>query len=535
MDWYLVSVLVFVAILAALVYRDRRKFTRESIFLLRRTKRGRGLIIKLGTRFPRGWRLVGYVSVATGFIVSVLGLKMLADNVVKAFVSKAAAPSLALLLPSPTSQAVWGYGFLAVPFWYWIICLALLVLVHEGLHGVFAAREQVRIKSLGFGILAVIPLAFVEPDERQLEKKGVWPQLRVFSAGSFANFMLAGLTFLIIIWMSNAIFSASGVDFGSMGNPPYPAAQIEMLDVEKIGDYSVHSIDDIKNSLAMFGENDTIEIKTANNTFYLRKSLFVIQMNESQGKLIVFEDYPAVRAGLEGTIIKIDDHDIKDYLDLSLALEKTGPGQPVTVVTKVDDEEHVSTLTPIIKPLPPPYEPDAWIHFFGVMEHAIPGTIEFYHSAGEAWAGLVGQRTGITWDHIQYKMGLWEWVSSNYPLLEGRADLEMDRLRAMLESHPRPGFIGITGVTSNYELKASLEPARPPLEFIEGLLFFLFMINLGVGIVNLLPIKPLDGGRMWDVVLHRYVPRYSKRIIKALGIFTLLLLVANFIPFGALL
>ena len=81
MDWYLASVLVFIAVLAVLVYRDRHKFTRDSIFLLRRTQRGKDTVIRIGTTFPRFWKYVGFVSVVVGFIVSVLGLKMLADNI----------------------------------------------------------------------------------------------------------------------------------------------------------------------------------------------------------------------------------------------------------------------------------------------------------------------------------------------------------------------------------------------------------------------------------------------------------------------
>jgi membrane-associated protease RseP (regulator of RpoE activity) len=537
MDLYLISVLIFVVILAVLVYKDRKKYTRESIFLLRRTKRGRDLIIKLGTRFPRGWKAVGYVSVATGFIVSLFGVKMLIDNIIRAFMVRSAAPSLALLLPSPTAQPIFGYGFLAIPFWYWIICIALLALVHEGLHGVFAAMEKVKIKSLGFGILAVIPLAFVEPDEKQLEKKGVWPQLRVFSAGSFANFMLAGLTLLVIICVSNTIFTASGVDFGALGQFPYPPNQIQIQDIKGVGNHSVEGIEDIKDKLAAFGENDTIEIRTANETFFLTKSLFITQINESQAadEIIVFENFPAARSGLEGTIIKIGGYEVKDHLDLSLALEKTGPNQTITVVTEINDEEKAFSLTTVDKPSPPPFRPDEWVPFFAVLEHVIPGSVEFYYSVGGGWAGLTGQRVGITWDYIQYKAALWEWVAENYPLLQDRARGQTAYWRSLLDDHSRPGFIGITGVITHFELGAGLEPFRQPIDFIQGLLFFLFIINLGVGIVNLLPIKPLDGGKMWDAVLRKYVPKHAKRIINTVGILILLLLLSNFIPFGAFL
>ena len=59
MDLYLVSVLIFAAILALWVYRDRKKFKRESIFLLRRTNRGKALLVKIGTSpWDLKWRRV---------------------------------------------------------------------------------------------------------------------------------------------------------------------------------------------------------------------------------------------------------------------------------------------------------------------------------------------------------------------------------------------------------------------------------------------------------------------------------------------
>ena len=533
MDWYLISVLIFVAVLAVLVYKDRRNYKRESILLLRRTKRGREMIIKIGTRFPRGWRLLGYVSVGTGLIVSVLGLKLLVDNLITAISTKAGAPSLALLLPSPTAQPIFGYGFLAVPFWYWIICIGMLVLVHEGMHGIYAAREKVKIKSMGVGLLAVIPLAFVEPDEKRLAKKGMWPQLRVFAAGSFGNFLLAGVTMIIIILLSITIFTAGGVAFGMMGQLPYPAAQIELSGIERLGNYSILDPANIPATLNQFSENDTVEIFTRNGTFYLKQSLFAEQLNTSQS-IIVFGDYPAARAGIEGAIVKIDGYEIKDSLDLSLALERAGPNRTIEVTTADGaGGEKTYVLTTMDKPDPPAYVPDAWIYVTAPVEHLIPGTIDFSQQIGESWSAFVGQRVGVTWDYANQKIQMWQWVSENYPLMSSRAESEVAYWQGQLADHPRPGFIGITGVITNFELRPDLEPVRGGIDFIQGLLFFLFLINLGVGIINLLPLKPLDGGRMWDAILQEYVPKQAGVIIRAVGALTLLLLLANFIPFGA--
>ncbi len=130
---------------------------------------------------------------------------------------------------------------------------------------------------------------------------------------------------------------------------------------------------------------------------------------------------------------------------------------------------------------------------------------------------------------------MWEWVSENYPGLDTASRINIDKWKKVLQERNRPGFIGIAGILpAQYEINSGLEYYEGAGDFIQGLLFFMFIINLGVGIVNLLPVKPLDGGKMWDVVLSRYIPRYSKRIMRFAAYIILALLLANFLPLGLL-
>ncbi|MEM4243090.1 MAG: site-2 protease family protein, partial [Candidatus Woesearchaeota archaeon] len=46
-----------------------------------------------------------------------------------------------------------------------------------------------------------------------------------------------------------------------------------------------------------------------------------------------------------------------------------------------------------------------------------------------------------------------------------------------------------------------------------GLVFWLFALNLGVGLFNLVPLGPIDGGRMLHTTLSHFVHhRHAKRI-----------------------
>ena len=191
-DLYLLSVIAFAVILALLVWKDRRNFKREGILLLRRSQFGRKFIRRTGRRFPRFWKVLGTIGVFFCFSASVYIVYFLIERLAGFIMAPASMPPLGLVLPTAAATGTIAPGVFLVPFWHWIISIAVLVLVHEGLHGVMSAMEKTRIKSLGVGILAILPLAFVEPDEKQLEKKGSWAQLRVFAAGSWANFMTAG-------------------------------------------------------------------------------------------------------------------------------------------------------------------------------------------------------------------------------------------------------------------------------------------------------------------------------------------------------
>ena len=95
---------------------------------------------------------------------------------------------------------------------------------------------------------------------------------------------------------------------------------------------------------------------------------------------------------------------------------------------------------------------------------------------------------------------------------------------------PEQGFIGITGVYPNMRIRDDV-PYKGVVHFFTGtspnylgLLYFMFLINFGVGAFNLLPLGPLDGGRMWKVVLDKKLPKHSQKITRGLNVFVLFLL-----------
>lgn len=64
-----------------------------------------------------------------------------------------------------------------------------------------------------------------------------------------------------------------------------------------------------------------------------------------------------------------------------------------------------------------------------------------------------------------------------------------------------------------------------------NLLSWVFMLSVGVAIVNLLPMKPLDGGYIFEELAKKYFRRSWKRLTKITSLFVVLLLIFNLVFF----
>ncbi|EQD48104.1 peptidase M50, partial [mine drainage metagenome] len=82
-----------------------------------------------------------------------------------------------------------------------ICALAILLIVHEFSHGVLARKAKVKLKSVGLLLVGVIPMgAFVEPDEKEVEKLDKLAQTKIFAAGISANFILIVVFFALMLF-----------------------------------------------------------------------------------------------------------------------------------------------------------------------------------------------------------------------------------------------------------------------------------------------------------------------------------------------
>ncbi|MEE9474489.1 MAG: site-2 protease family protein, partial [Candidatus Hydrothermarchaeaceae archaeon] len=161
------SILLFLGIVAIswlfilqLERMGKLRAERHAILLLFKTERGKGFISKVA-RYKRFWKVFGSIGIAVG----IMGMILVVFSLVYALYS-----TYILKLPMEGAKAV--IPGVTIPFWYGIIGLITVLVVHEFAHGIIAMSEDVPVKNLGAAFLTIIPIgAFVEPDEEKLKAK----------------------------------------------------------------------------------------------------------------------------------------------------------------------------------------------------------------------------------------------------------------------------------------------------------------------------------------------------------------------------
>ncbi|MEM4272559.1 MAG: site-2 protease family protein [Candidatus Bilamarchaeaceae archaeon] len=144
-----------------------------------------------------GWLVIALVYLGGISTMVTLSLLFYAFAIISSLVSAVflgtgeiseTSPGVTLLLPG-----------INLPFLEGIIALFLILVVHEGAHAILSIIGRVPLVSSGIALFGVIPVgAFVEPDEKKLERKPSEVQTRVIAAGSAAN-LLSSLAFFILL------------------------------------------------------------------------------------------------------------------------------------------------------------------------------------------------------------------------------------------------------------------------------------------------------------------------------------------------
>lgn len=195
-NWDLVSIVIFYLILLLLFFRFRDKFVNQGLVVLYKTKFGLKLMDRFAKKFPKLINVFAFTGVVVGFSGMAFIVYFLIKETFKLVLVPGTESALAPVLPG-----IQIAGAPTLSFWHWIITIFVAALLHEFAHGVIARSFNVNVKSSGFAFLGPLLAAFVEPEEKELEKKSIMEQLKVFAAGPFMNIVFGFLVLLFLAFV----------------------------------------------------------------------------------------------------------------------------------------------------------------------------------------------------------------------------------------------------------------------------------------------------------------------------------------------
>ncbi len=177
---------------------DRHGFELKVYSIVYKNRQVQGVLTRILGRTKRGIRVFADVSVIAGFGMMGFAFWFLISNVAAFFVTPTDFAELTVLIPgiTLTSSSSIAYFLLSIP---------IVLVIHEGAHGIVATLEKIKIKTGGFAIFIAMFAGFVEPDEEEFKKARKISKLRVIGAGATSNVLFAFV--LGAILLTNPLFA----------------------------------------------------------------------------------------------------------------------------------------------------------------------------------------------------------------------------------------------------------------------------------------------------------------------------------------
>jgi len=393
-----------------------------------------------------------------------------------------------------------------------IVALFVAMCLHELGHFIAARRAGVKVEEFGIGIpprlfgikrgetiysVNAIPLgAFVkaagENDPtvpRSLAGKGPWTRLGIYSAGPLVNIFLAFVLLSAFLALPYSVIAGNGLMVHSVvENSPAEEADIEAGDIIlEVDGQPVHRRGDVQDIVNSAEEGEEITLRLLRNgqeeEINLKPELDPKSQLLKIGAWLwwdivsrVDEDSAAYEAGIRDgdTIVSINGQPIYNDESIASALHSVEEGEEMNLVLLRDGKEtSVSLINDGYQTLP------------GVELRWVDGT-----------------RTE------QERLPVWRAVYLGARDIIYMPVLIIEAIPQMIKS-PDTALVGPIGAG-----QLTVEVVRS--SGLSSILFMAAMISLGIGIFNLFPIPPLDGGGMLVAFIEgcRRGKRLSPRTVR---------------------
>ena len=195
---YVLIAWVVIFVTAKAFKLERFGFTIKPYSLTYKNYKVQSVLSKMLTRTKRGIRVFADVSVIAGFLMMGFAFWFLLNNLSNFFVEPTEFAELTVLIPGVTLTS-------ASAILYFLLSIPIVLVIHEGAHGIVATLEKIKIKTGGFAIFIALFAGFVEPDEKEFDSAKKISKLRVIGAGATSNVIFAFV--LGALLLTNPIFA----------------------------------------------------------------------------------------------------------------------------------------------------------------------------------------------------------------------------------------------------------------------------------------------------------------------------------------
>lgn len=493
---YIIALLIIAAFIA-IAYALHKKGILQKYgmelygpFIMWKTKRGRELIDRTARKRRHFWER--YADFSLGIILFFMAFGTILLIWIATLVSRipaSRAPNPEMMLGIPGINPI-------IPVWYGILGLAVAIVFHEFSHGILARVAKVKIKSLGL-LFFIFPVgAFVEPDEDEVGKLPKRKRMRMYAVGPSANIFLAIIFALLFIGMVGQAqpIHEGVVVYGAYENTPASDTLAKGMEIIDVNGTAIKSPEDLDNA-PLPPANHSVEIGVMDG-----RTERILNITSGLVIIGVTEGYAASDAGIKAGMIidSLNDTAVHNYSDFISALSLIKPGQEVNIsLYERNGKSYTTADIHTIKFT----EEDKYSYY---AKYLPSENREEYR--GKAIMGVAVSTFGI------YGVDAGAIPKMLAHPFWGDRDAD-DFIRSSLSytSLPLSGIVPVEGKMSEIYSFGALD-FLPPQAFwiLANSFYWIFWLNLMVGITNALPAVPLDGGYIFRDGIGWMIERLRK-------------------------
>ncbi len=258
------AIFIFYAfVIVWLAWKWKKIDVQAKFIFLYRMKWGLKWMDHVGKKYREWIILAGYVATGIGFIGMIFITYVLLKNLIDLMLVPETAAGVSLVLPG---ISVPGLGIL--PFWYWLIAIFVIALVHEFAHGVVARAHNIPVKNTGIVFFGPILGAFVEPNEKKLRSQTDIKQYSVLSAGAFVNIAFAFAAVVLLNFgsmpLQESMVDSTGFTFDSFDVGPAEEAGLQTgVIISGINGVETLTFQEFSEELQTARAGDSVTVNTA--------------------------------------------------------------------------------------------------------------------------------------------------------------------------------------------------------------------------------------------------------------------------------